>query len=163
MSRPATRVGAQQLCELLGEWRVDGGSAYRSLAASMRGLVLDGRLPMTSQLPAERDLADALAVSRTTVTSAYELLRTEGTLISVRGVGSFVVPDPVEPRRARYPGPIDLSVAALPAPEPWLSRTMAGVVAELPSYTGGHGAFPGRAAGTARRHRRPVHGTRPAH
>ncbi|MFI8930673.1 PLP-dependent aminotransferase family protein [Streptomyces sp. NPDC053474] len=142
VSRAATRIGAQQLCELLGEWRADGGSAYRALAASVRELVRDGRLSRTSRLPAERDLADVLAVSRTTVASAYELLRAEGGLISLRGVGSFVVADRVEPRGAKDPGPIDLSIAALPAPEPWLSRTMARAVAELPGYTGGHGAFP---------------------
>ncbi|MER6632858.1 PLP-dependent aminotransferase family protein [Streptomyces sp. NPDC000987] len=140
--RAATRIGAQQLCELLGEWRADGGSAYRALAASVRGLVREGRLPMASRLPAERDLADALAVSRTTVASAYELLRAEGRLISLRGVGSFVAPDRAQPPGAQEPGPIDLTVAALPAPEPWLSRAMAGAVAELPGYTGGHGAFP---------------------
>ncbi|GGX80141.1 GntR family transcriptional regulator [Streptomyces minutiscleroticus] len=140
-SRAGTRIDTHQLSELLGEWRADGHSAYRALAASLWRLVRDGRLSVTSRLPAERDLADALAVSRTTVASAYELLRAEGRLISRRGVGSFVAPDRA-PRSASAVEPIDLSVAAMSAPEPWLSRATARAAAELSTYTDGHGAFP---------------------
>ncbi len=143
-----TRIGAHQLRELLGEWRTDG-STYTALADSVCGLVRDGWLPVTSRLPAERDLADALAVSRTTVASAYRLLRAQGRLVSRRGVGTFVAPGragPPDPRPALAGDPaarpIDLMVAALPAPEPWLSRATADAAARLVRHTGGHGAFP---------------------
>ena len=37
---------------------------------------------------------------------------------------------------------IDLGCAALPAPEPWLTRAMEGALAELPAYAATHGDFP---------------------
>lgn len=46
------------------------------------------------RVPAERHLADALGVSRTTVTAAYDLLREQGYLESRQGAGSWtVLPD----------------------------------------------------------------------
>src|SRR6266540_2024924 len=77
-----------QVARLLGDWR-STGPAYASLAASVRMLVLDGRLSLQTRLPAERQLAEALGVSRTTVTAAYEELRAEGYLRSRRGAGSW--------------------------------------------------------------------------
>ncbi|GII65962.1 GntR family transcriptional regulator [Sphaerisporangium krabiense] len=62
---------------------------YRALAGSVRTLVLDGRLPTRVRMPAERHLADALGVSRTTVTAAYDRLREQGYLESRKGAGSW--------------------------------------------------------------------------
>ncbi len=81
---PAARVAA-----LLGAWR-GRGPAYRDLADAIRILVIDARIPGGSRLPSERTLADALEVSRTTTTRAYEELRERGLLTSVRGSGSVV-------------------------------------------------------------------------
>ncbi|MDH2430203.1 PLP-dependent aminotransferase family protein [Sphaerisporangium sp. TRM90804] len=68
---------------------------YRALAESVRGLILDGRLPTRVRMPAERHLAEALGVSRTTVTAAYDRLRERGYLESRRGAGSWTtLPDP---------------------------------------------------------------------
>ncbi|WP_328536603.1 MocR-like transcription factor YczR [Streptomyces sp. NBC_00344] len=134
-------IGAHGLRELLGNWRQGGGSAYRMLAMSVRALVLDGRVAAESRLPAERELATALTVSRTTVAASYELLRTQGFLTSRRGAGSFVV----RPKGGLEPGGgrvIDLTAAAMSAPEPWLSRAMDAAVAELPRYARTHGDFP---------------------
>src|SRR5262249_56566002 len=64
---------------LLGEWR-SGGPAYASLARAIRLLILDGRLPLRTRVPGERELADALGVSRTTASAAYAALRDEGFL-----------------------------------------------------------------------------------
>ena len=47
--------------------------------------MLDGRLPLQMRVPAERELAAALDVSRTTVAAAYEALREAGILNSRRG------------------------------------------------------------------------------
>src|SRR5262245_7685411 len=66
-----------------------GGPAYKRLAAGLRALILDGRLPLGTRLPAERELARALGISRTTTSAAYASLRREGYLTSRRGAGSF--------------------------------------------------------------------------
>src|SRR3954465_16089774 len=81
-------VSGPYLARLLGGWRASG-PAYVSLARALRLLVLDGRLPLRTRLPGERDLAVALGVSRTTATAAYAELREEGFLASRRGAGSW--------------------------------------------------------------------------
>ena len=70
------RLSAPALARLLPEWRgaVVGGPGYAALAAAVRALVLDGRVALGARLPAERDLAGQLGVSRTTVTAAYDTL-----------------------------------------------------------------------------------------
>ncbi|MCW2877200.1 MAG: putative transcriptional regulator, GntR family [Sphaerisporangium sp.] len=68
---------------------------YRALAEAVRTLILDGRLPTRVRMPAERHLAEALGVSRTTVTTAYDRLREQGYLDSRQGAGSWTaLPDP---------------------------------------------------------------------
>ncbi|OIV38692.1 hypothetical protein BIV57_04680 [Mangrovactinospora gilvigrisea] len=154
-------LGPAGLVRLLGAWRnadgeaPRGGASYRALAAALRGLVRDGRIALHVRLPAERSLAAALGVSRTTVAAAFELLREDGYLISRRGSGSYTaLPDgrsappstgvhPLDPGDPGAPGgTIDLAVVAMPAPEPWFTRAAAEAVAELPAYTRGHGNFP---------------------
>ncbi|MGO3885148.1 MAG: PLP-dependent aminotransferase family protein [Mycetocola sp.] len=85
----ATTVSPQRLTDLLrsGPWT---GPIYRDLAERLRALIIDGQLSHGDRLPGERALALNLAVSRTTVTSAYEHLRRSGLLESVRGAGSTV-------------------------------------------------------------------------
>ncbi|WP_308170234.1 MocR-like transcription factor YczR [Acrocarpospora catenulata] len=68
---------------------------YRALADAVRDRILDGRLPVRVRMPAERHLAEALGVSRTTVTTAYDRLRGQGYLESRQGAGSWTaLPDP---------------------------------------------------------------------
>jgi DNA-binding transcriptional MocR family regulator len=74
----------------LGAWQAAPGPLYRRLAAAIAATVAAGRLPAGSRLPAERPLAAALAVSRTTVVGAYDLLREEGWVESRRGSGTRV-------------------------------------------------------------------------
>lgn len=65
-------IGTVSLTRHLGEWRMPGGgAAYRQLAGAVRLLILDGRLPLAARLPGERELAQALGLSRTTVSAAY--------------------------------------------------------------------------------------------
>lgn len=67
---------------------------YRALAEAVRSLILNGLLPARVRLPAERHLAEALGVSRTTVTAAYDRLRERGYLESRQGAGSWTaLPD----------------------------------------------------------------------
>ncbi|MEV4259315.1 winged helix-turn-helix domain-containing protein, partial [Spirillospora sp. NPDC049652] len=81
-------VSGLQLARLLGEVPRER-PLYAGLARAVRGLVQDGRLALRTRLPAERDLAAALGVSRTTVTAAYDRLRTEGYVESRQGAGSW--------------------------------------------------------------------------
>ena len=152
-------VGTAALTRLLASQRVadqDGPSArrvpaYRRLADGIRRLVLEGRIPVAVRLPAERELASALALSRTTVSAAFAVLRAEGFLVSRRGAGSWTaVPagsppptrglDPLPPEAAG--SVIDLGSAALPAPEPWLTRAFQHALADLAPYAHTHGHYP---------------------
>ncbi|MFI0942203.1 PLP-dependent aminotransferase family protein [Streptomyces sp. NPDC021020] len=156
MSQWTASVSAAHLARLLspGPQASAGGRrlpAYRGLADGVRLLVLEGRVQVAARLPAERELALALGVSRTTVAAAYEALRAEGFARSRRGAGSWTaIPDGhVLPTRGLEPLPpdaagsvIDLGCAALPAPEPWLTQSMEGALAELPAYAATHGDFP---------------------
>ncbi|GAA4858740.1 PLP-dependent aminotransferase family protein [Saccharopolyspora cebuensis] len=85
-----TSLSARKLADLLGAWTGTGRPSSRALAAEVRQLVLDGRLPPDTRLPAERELADALGVSRTLVVRTLELLREDGFASSRRGAGSWV-------------------------------------------------------------------------
>ncbi|MFJ8621220.1 PLP-dependent aminotransferase family protein [Kitasatospora sp. NPDC093550] len=125
--------------------------AYRTLAGQIRLLVTEGRLPVGARLPAERELATALELSRTTVATAYETLRGDGYLRSRRGAGSWTaLPEGAPPPGdALHPVPpdeqgrtLDLGVAALPAPQPWVGAAAARAVEQLPYYAAGHGHYP---------------------
>jgi DNA-binding transcriptional MocR family regulator len=52
--------------------------------------VLDGQLPVGTQLPAERELADSLGTSRTLIGAALDRLREDNLVFSRRGVGSWI-------------------------------------------------------------------------
>src|SRR5687768_1783590 len=134
-----------QLARLLGAWQVRThrrGPEYAALAEAVRGLLTDGRLALGVRLPAERELADALGISRTTVTAAYRTLRESGHLTSRRGAGSWT----------ELPGGhrigsggvimavddddddvIDLNCAALAAPAQ-ITDAITAAAADLPPY-----------------------------
>jgi DNA-binding transcriptional MocR family regulator len=65
---------------------------YGSLAAALRSAVVTGEIASGQRLPSERSLAEALGVSRATVVATYELLRSDGLVVSRTGSGTFVVP-----------------------------------------------------------------------
>src|SRR5437870_5244450 len=121
------------------------GPAYQSLATSLRVLILDGRLPLGTRLPAERELARALGISRTTTSAAYTLLRREGYLTSRRGAGSFAS-FPSEASTTGLPwlgevdeGVIDLTVAAPTALAETFLEAAQVAVEQLPRHLGGDG------------------------
>lgn len=107
-------LSARKLRSMLGETE-PGGSVYRALAEQIRLLVIDGRIPVGTRLPSERDLAATLGRSRSTVVASYGLLRETGYLRSRQGSGS-VTALPSTPLGAR---PIDFA-HAVPAPVPGL-------------------------------------------
>lgn len=135
-------VSARALALLLESWR-DGGVAYAALADRIRLLVLDGRIAPGTRLPAERELAAQLGVSRTTVTAAYAELRDAGYLQSLRGSGSvarlpFRAPSGPEPTA---PGYLDFSKATMPA-LPAVVAAAREAAEQLPAYLGESGFDP---------------------
>lgn len=68
------------------------GSRQRlqALHAQLRAAILDGRLKRGLRLPATRELASALGLSRNTVVAAYERLLSEGYVEARRGAGNYV-------------------------------------------------------------------------
>ncbi|MGZ4400232.1 MAG: GntR family transcriptional regulator, partial [Gaiellaceae bacterium] len=136
-------VNAATLAGLLAGWR-NGRPAERQLAATVRALILDGRLPLEARVPAERELAAALGISRSTVTAAYNMLRSDGYLHSRQGAGSWVTM-PGGHRAASdtiFPASgLDLRIAALPAP-PELDALVAEALRALPRWLDHHGYDP---------------------
>ncbi len=135
----------RQLVELLSPW-LGSGPTYRVVASGLRGLALDGRLPVGARLPSERELAVALSVGRNTVTAAYDVLRAEGYLRSDHGAGSRIaIPAAVPARPDAEPGAdldlLDLTVAALPAPG-LLLEAVDRATAALRPLLAGHGLYP---------------------
>ena len=129
---------------MLDSWRASGSSpAYEALADRIRLLILDGRIGLGVRLPAERDLAAQLGVSRTTVAAAYAGLRDRDYLTSVRGSGS-VARQPhgvTAPNETPSSGILDFSKASLPALQQ-LADAAATAVEQLPAYLGGTGFDP---------------------
>lgn len=68
----------------------EGTALNRQVYECLRGAILDSSLPPSSLLPASRDLARELGMSRNTVLHAYEQLRAEGYVHSRVGSGTFV-------------------------------------------------------------------------
>ncbi|GAA3841821.1 PLP-dependent aminotransferase family protein [Streptomyces coacervatus] len=143
-------ISAGRLGELLGDM-TSGRPAYRNLAAAVRALVLDGRIAVDARLPAERELAPALALSRTTISAAYELLRKSGYARSRRGSGTWTaLPEEALPAAESEPGAgsprppdgetllpppesvVDLATAALSMPQDVLNRDLAEAALRLP-------------------------------
>jgi DNA-binding transcriptional MocR family regulator len=114
----------------------------------VRGLLADGRLPLGVRLPAERELSESLAISRTTVSAAYRTLRETGHLTSRRGAGSWTTL-PAGHRVATSglwaagddADLIDLGVAASAAPVELVPAARA-AVDDLPRYLGSAGYHP---------------------
>lgn len=74
----------------LGDWRARPGPLARTLAAAVRDAVADGRLPVGTRLPSERQLSRTLHLSRGTVVAALSLLHADGWLHTRHGSGSAV-------------------------------------------------------------------------
>lgn len=94
---PDTKIRAVALADLLGHWPTADGPLFRLLATRISRLADTGALPPGLRLPAERELAAALSVSRNTVAGAYQLLRDEGMAESRQGAGTRIVPHRTTP------------------------------------------------------------------
>ncbi|HEV3455382.1 MAG TPA: PLP-dependent aminotransferase family protein [Thermoanaerobaculia bacterium] len=113
--------------------------AYRWLCTALRAEILEGRLRPGARLPATRDLAAQVGLSRGTIVSAFEQLQAEGYLEGSVGSGTYVnkvLPDELLHVRHRLGGP--------PPVLPEKPRRLSGFarrVSALPA----HGAPPARA------------------
>ncbi|KAK0331385.1 hypothetical protein LTR94_029144, partial [Friedmanniomyces endolithicus] len=133
------------LLRQLGPWRAEGGGpAYRQLADSVKLLIMDGRLSLAVRLPGERELAQALGLSRTTVSAAYARLRDEGFLSGTQGASVRTCLPSIARNRASDPiadpdrGVIDMTYAVLPAP-PNVHLAYRRALERLPADLPGHG------------------------
>src|SRR5262245_13013372 len=66
---------------------------YRQLIRHIRAQIESGVLPAGTRLPASRDLAQQLNISRISVVNAYAELRAEGFLSAHAGRGTFIAGD----------------------------------------------------------------------
>ncbi len=133
------RLDVDLLARELGNWRTSSGSgpAYQGLADGLRMLIVDGRLPVGAQLPSERVLADALRVSRTTVTAAYTQMREDGYLKGRQGARSTTALPVTAPTAAPTligTASANLAAATLPAPVAAVSRAFVEAAEQVTPY-----------------------------
>ncbi len=141
------RISAARTAALLGS-AADRSPAYLGIADALRLLISDGRVPPGTRLPSERELTDALGVSRTTVTRAYAELRDRDYVASRQGSGTVAqlpttgagVDNLLSPGRGGD-GFLDLTCAAPVAPT-GIAQAYEHAVAELPAYLQGTGYYP---------------------
>ena len=143
-----------QLTERLGRWSSGRGPLHVLLAARLRGLIADGELPPGTALPPDRQLAALLAVGRSTVVAAYELLRAEGRIVRRQGSGTRVAGRPAAPARdgggtpvflhllEPRDGVILLACAAPGAPPPEYVQACAQALPRLAAITDDIGYYP---------------------
>jgi GntR family transcriptional regulator/MocR family aminotransferase len=98
---------------LLSKYPLDGrGALYEQLARVLKQAIVEGHFPPGERLPATRALAEALHLSRNTVTTAYEILRAEQLTVSSERSGTkvadislppgFASPPSATPPQSRY-------------------------------------------------------------
>lgn len=125
------------LARELGNWRTSSrsGPAYQGLADAIRLLIVDGRVPVGARLPSERALADALRVSRTTVTAAYTQLRDDGYLNARRGARSTTALPAAPAVHTEAASPtVSLAAAALSAPAAAVMEAFAEATHDVTPY-----------------------------
>jgi DNA-binding transcriptional MocR family regulator len=127
-------VSASGLVDLIGPWADGADPLNEQLANALARAIEVGLLPPGIRLPAERELARELALSRTTIVAAYDRLRLAGLARSRQGSGTRVVarrpglfppaPTPAEetdteqPTRIGRPMPHQASIGFIGAPDP---------------------------------------------
>jgi DNA-binding transcriptional MocR family regulator len=138
----------------LGRWSSGRGPLPVLLAARLRRLIDEGELPPGEPLPPDRALASALAVGRSTVVAAYDLLRRDGRIVRRQGSGTQVAGTAraagrlttgaplflhlLEPRD----GVIQLTCAAPSTPSPELAEAYTSIVPTLAGICGDIGYHP---------------------
>jgi DNA-binding transcriptional regulator YhcF (GntR family) len=80
--------------EVSGERGEGGGTEFQRILETLRTRIADGTYAIESHLPAQRELAEELGVSRDTVQRVLRELNNEGWIKSRQGSGSRVVKSP---------------------------------------------------------------------
>ena len=147
-----------ELGERLGRWPAGRGPLHVLLAARLRRLIDEGELPPGEPLPPDRALAAALAVGRSTVVAAYDLLRQDERIVRRQGSGTRVAgSEPSVRQTTSAPlflhllepgdGVIPLACAAPDTPPPEVAEAYARIVpalvapADIGYYPAGHPAL----------------------
>jgi DNA-binding transcriptional MocR family regulator len=81
---------ARTVADYLGPWAAGKGSLQQKLTRALTQTIRHGLLTPGLRLPSERNLAQALSLSRTTVVAAYDNLREGGWVESRSGSGTRV-------------------------------------------------------------------------
>jgi len=92
------------------------GALYDQIYRALRGQILGGRLAAAARVPATRELALELGVSRNVAIMAYRQLLDEGYLTARKGAGTFVareLPRHLATVPARHPPRAARTIAAL--------------------------------------------------
>lgn len=84
-------------------------SLSRRTAQEIERKILSGDYPPGSRLPAQRDLAESMGVSRTALREAISVLETRGLLHSLIGSGTYVTEAPETPTEAEEDTQIRIS------------------------------------------------------
>lgn len=80
----------KRFAEMLSTWPARPGPLHLKLSSAIQDSITQGSLLPGVRLPAERALAHALSISRTTIVTAYGRLRDTGWLESRTGSGTWV-------------------------------------------------------------------------
>lgn len=143
-----------ELSERLGRWSAGRGPLWLLLARRLRSLIDDGDLPPGTPLPPDRALAAVLAVGRSTVVQAYDLLVGEERVVRRQGSGTWVAGEPRDEggRTTSEPmflhllqprdGVVMLACAAPMGPPQQVAAAFARVGGELAGVTGDIGYHP---------------------
>ena len=100
----------------------DAGSMQRQLHERLKRAILDGSLAPRSRLPGSRALAEALSISRNTVTATYEHLAAEGYVQPDRQGTRVTELSSLVPRRAGMPAGVPATALRLARLQPSASR-----------------------------------------
>jgi GntR family transcriptional regulator/MocR family aminotransferase len=116
-------MGQSRLARVEVHIDLTGTRGHRdAIYRQLRAAILDGRVRPGEALPPTRELAQRLAVSRTTVSAAYDRLTAEGFLAGRVGAGTFVTASPAarpEPSPVSGVRPLPEWDAVPPPPAPF--------------------------------------------
>lgn len=88
---------------------VQGMPVYRQVSEALREAITSGRLKPGDRLPSTRELAEALSLSRLTVTRGFEELVAQGYIRTIVGSGAYVSETAPIPGRVKEENPINFA------------------------------------------------------
>jgi GntR family transcriptional regulator len=102
-----------------------GTPLYLQLSSRLRAAIDAGRFRGGDALPSERELSDALGLSRVTVRKAIEELARSGLVVQRHGAGTFVAERLEQPLSLLLGFTEDMRARGLPAGSVWLEKASA--------------------------------------